>query len=90
MQFSDTKKQLTAQKYTTELKELTRAHYFFSQERINQLIEDFEGKKLGAGDIERLISLAQDFVALYRLIDWDAFPASNIGLSSAPILCDDN
>ena len=72
MFFSDSKKQIIVQKYSAEFAELVRCHFYFSQQRINNLITQFEEEDgIKISDLRILVALAQDFVATYRLLNWN-------------------
>jgi hypothetical protein len=80
--FSSSRKQRIVALYTSQFKELVRAYLYNGDERISFLISYFlnppkaeEGEvsdpKINKGDLDLMISMAQDFVAIYRLMELD-------------------
>ncbi|MBW4597638.1 MAG: hypothetical protein KME46_33240, partial [Brasilonema angustatum HA4187-MV1] len=74
-QFSSPKKQRIAAKYAPQLKELVRAYLHSSpergsDERVKNLMTDFEDKEIKISDVDLLVGLAQDFAAVYELMNY--------------------
>ncbi|MBW4597666.1 MAG: hypothetical protein KME46_33380, partial [Brasilonema angustatum HA4187-MV1] len=78
-QFSSPKKQRIAAKYAPQLKELVRAYLHSSpergsDERVKNLISDFELDDIKISDVDVLLGLAQDFVSCYELLGYAQTP----------------
>lgn len=68
MSFSNSRKQRICNRYSAELTELIRGHFFGGDDRVNNLIAEMEESDMKISDIDCLVSVAGEFHATYELL----------------------